>query len=202
MRWRFFAACLSGWGLLEFTASGQSVIVVPPPSGITFSGLPGTNGAPYTQSTEGTFAVAATSGGWFQSLVYGNPASSIYVGPLNAPATGVIQITDGAGPFAFTGLDFSSNNGPSTYDIHGYLGSSLQYEETGTFAAAFSPFHFSSLQTGGPNVPVDALLIEVIPGAGATSVNLDNILVATVPEPGTALLGMVGLFVLRHRRPS
>jgi hypothetical protein len=187
--------------LNQTTAVAQNIVVLPPPPGITFSGLPGTNGAVYTQSTEGTFAVAATSGSWFQSLVYGNPASSIYLGPLNAPGTGTIRITDGAGPFKFSGLDFSSNNGPSTYDVQGYLGSSLQYEETGAFAAAFSPFHFSSLQTGDPNVPVDALLIEVIPG-GATSVNLDNILVTTaVPEPGTALLGLAcACLAWRHRR--
>lgn len=176
-----------------------------PGTGITFSGLSGPNLAPFIGDTEGGFVVMPTSGTWLQATIYGNPGPSIVDGPVNAPGIGVIQVTDGAGFFTFQGFDFSSNNGDSAYVVQGFQGATLAYQETGTLAGTFGPFSFSTLHTSDPSVAVNGLLIEVIPGSSATSVNLDNIEVLSVisaPEPGGTLLlglGLAGIVLLRAK---
>jgi hypothetical protein len=137
-------------------------------------------------------------------LVYGNPSPSIYDGPTNSPGTGVLLISDRVGPFTFASLDYSSNNGDSTYDIQGFLGASLQFEETGTLSASFPPsFGFQTLLGLHSTTPIDGLVIEVSPGTGVTSINIDNIRVATIPEPGSVVLlsaALAALFIkLRSR---
>lgn len=178
------------------------LVVANPGPGITFSGLPGPNLAAFTGAAEGGFAVTPTSGNWLQAMIYGNPGPSILDGPVNAPGIGVIQVTDGAGLFTLGGFDFSSNNGDSTYDIEGFQGASLAYQETGTLGGTFGPFSFSTLHAADPAVPVNGLLIEVIPGASTTSINLDNIQVVSVPESGGIPLlglGLAGIIRLRAR---
>jgi hypothetical protein len=77
----------------------------------------------------------------------------------------------------------------------------------GELPGTFGPFSFSTLLTADPTVAVDGLLISIIPGTGTTSVNLDNIEVATVPvavipEPGNyglLGLGLAGLLRLRKK---
>jgi hypothetical protein len=174
--------------------------------GISFSGLTGPNLSPFTSYQEGDFVVVPTSGSWMQSTAYGNPSPSILDGPVNSPGNAVISITDGAGDFTLNGLDFSSNNGNSLYDIQGYLNGVLAYEESGELPGTFGPFNFSTLFTANPTVAVDGLLISIIPDMGTSSVNLDNIQVATVvvPEPaGYAFfafgLGLTGLVRLRSK---
>jgi hypothetical protein len=169
---------------------GQSPSIVPlPPAGISFSGLSGPNLAPYLGSVEGNFAVTPTAGAWLQGTFYGNPAGSIVDGPIMAPGLGVIQITSSAGLFTLAGFDFSSNNGDSTYDILGILGSTVAYHETGTLPGTFGPFSFSTLFTANPSVPVDGIFIGILPGPDTTSVNLDNIEVATATAAIPDLLG-------------
>jgi PEP-CTERM motif len=186
-------------------AQSETSLVAVPSNGITFSDLSGPNLAPFTGIAEGGFVVTPTSGTWLQAMIYGNPGPSIADGPVNAPGIGVIQVTDGAGLFSFEGFDFSSNNGDSTYDIQGFQGASLAYEETGTLAGTFGPFSFTTLHAADPTVAVNGLLIEIIPGAGATSVNLDNIQflsLVNAPEPGGMLLlglGLAGFVHLRAR---
>jgi hypothetical protein len=177
--------------------------------GITFSGLTGPNLSPFTSYQDGDFVVNPTSGDWLESTAYGNPYPSILDGPLNSPGPGVIAITDGAGNFTLSGLDFSSNNGKSLYDIQGYLNGALAYDESGEFQGTFGPFSFSTLLTANPSVALDGLLISIIPETGTTSVNLDNIQVSTVPmvvmpEPGgyplfAFGLGLAGLVRLRSK---
>jgi hypothetical protein len=133
-------------------------------------------------------------------MIYGSPFPSIFDGPVNSPGVAALQITDGAGLFAFSSLDFSSNNGDSTYDIQGFLGPTLQFHETGTLAGVSTPFHFSTLLSGDPALPIDGLLIEITPGAGVTSINLDNIVMVNVPEPGTFGLLCVGALAIVVRR--
>ena len=179
------------------TAQSQSQFVGPPTPDITFSDLTGTNLQPYTGSVEvtltGAFTVTPVSGSWFEGIYYGNPAPSIFDGPINQPGDGVIEITDSQGPFTFSAFDYSSNNGDSTYDILGYLGGTLQYQETGTLPGTFGPFNFSTLFNADGTVPVDGLFIGILPSNNVTSVNLDNIVVTTVPVPeptGALLLGL------------
>ena len=199
---RWFAA---GLALLGYLVLGETVarsqVAIVQPQGIDFSNLTGKAGDPYLGSSQGGFAVTPTAGNWFQSPSYGNPPPSIYDGPVDQPGNAVLQITDGAGPFTFSSLSFSSNNGDSSYDIRAFLGANLEYEETGTLPGTFGPFSFSTLTIAHSTVAVDGLFIAVSPGAGVTSINLDNILVATIPEPGgvlTLALGFLSLSWLRR----
>lgn len=184
-------------------ARGQAAPLSAPPPGITFSPLTGANGAPYSGHTEGDFSVTATSGQWFEAHAYGNPVPSIFDGPTNAPGVAVLQITDNVDLFTLSSLQYSSNNGDSGYDIQGYLGAALVYDEAGALQGSFAPFSFKTLVTMNPSLTVDALLIRLVPGPGVTSINLDNINVATiapVPEPnGLLLLGIVLARLLRGR---
>jgi len=174
-----------------------------PGPGIGFQGLTGTNNAPYHGHTEGTFTVTTTAGSWFEAHAYGNPIPSIYDGPINSPAIGAILITDSAGPFTLSSFQFSSNNGDSTYDVQGYSGQTLAYEETGTLPGSFpTGFGFQTNQDTHASVPIDGLVIELIPGPGVTSINLDNIMVTTVPEPMAAELLVAGLACLGLRRTA
>ena len=169
------------------------------PIGLGFSGLAGPNGAAYLGSSESGFAITPTLGSWSQAMIYGSPFPSIFDGPVNSPGVAALQITDGAGLFTFSSLDYSSNNGDSSYDIQGFLGATLQFHETGTLQGVSTPFHFSTLLNGDPTLPIDGLLIEFIPGPGVTSINLDNIIVVTVPEPGSIMFACVGGLAIAAR---
>jgi hypothetical protein len=170
------------------------------PGGFGFSYLPGPHGAPYLGSTEGDFTLTTPSGSWQQSLIYGNPGGSIFVGPLGAPAPAALNVTDSAGRFNFISLDYSSNNGESLFDIQGFLGANLLFHETGTLTASYSPFSFHTLLSNNPGMELDGLIIQLLPGPGATSINIDNIFLVTVPEPGTAGLAAVIALVTFGRR--
>ena len=178
--------------------------------GISFSSLGGTNLSSYNGSTEGDFTVTTVSGDWLRANFYGSQPPSILDGPLNNPGAASLLITDSAGLFDFGGFDFSSNNGDTLYDIQGFRGSSMLYDLVGTLPGTFGPFHFSTLTTSGTSDPIDSLIIDLIPGRNTTSVNLDNINVATipasgpqpVPEAGSSLvllgMGFAGLIGLRN----
>jgi hypothetical protein len=200
-RWRAIIA-LGCFGLLLILP--QIAHAQRPPNnvtvGLSFSSLSGPNGAAYFGSIESGFAITPTSGSWYQAMIYGSPFPSIFDGPVNAPGIAALQITDGDGLFRFSSFDYSSNNGDSSYDIQGFLGATLQFHETGTLSGVSTPFHFSTLLSGNSTLPIDGLLIEIIPGAGVTSINLDNIMVVTVPEPGTSALVCLGALTLIARR--
>lgn len=176
--------------------TGTGFIVSLPPD-ITFSDLSGTNLQPYVGSVEitsgGTFTVTPVSGSWFQAHNYGNPVPSIFDGPVDQPGDGVIEITDSHGPFTLSSLDYSSNDGDSTFDIRGYLNGTLQYEETGDLPGTLGPYNFSTLDNANSTVPLDGLFIGILPGNNVTSVNLDNIAVTTVPVPEPASVLLLGL---------
>jgi hypothetical protein len=191
--------CLGLLLLLQPTAHAQR-----PPNnvtvGLSFSSLTGPNGAAYLGSSDSGFAITPTLGSWYQAMIYGTPFPSIFDGPVNTPGVAALQITDGAGLFTFSSMDYSSNNGDSSYDIEGFLGATLRFHETGTLMGVSTPFHFSTLLSGDPTLPIDGLLIEIIPGAGVTSINLDNIMVTTVPEPGAfGFLGLGALAIVVRR---
>jgi hypothetical protein len=192
---------------LSIAAAQSQPHVLPLPPDIDFSNLTGTNLQPYVGSVEttsgGTFTVTPVSGSWFEGLYYGNPEPDILVGPVDQPGDGVIEITDSQGPFTLSAFDYSSNNGNSTYDILGYLGGKLQYQEVGTLSGALGLFSFSTLNTADPTTPVDGLFIGIAPGDDVTSVNLDNIVVTTVPVPeptgilplGLGLMGFIRFWI-------
>ncbi len=189
-----FLVALAGFHGVPDDAFAQE-FVTSLPGGIGFATLSGTNMAPYTGHTEGDFAVTPTAGSWYEAHIYGDPIPSIFDGPTNSPGFGVLQITDGAGRFTFGSIHYSSNNGESAYHILGFLGEDVAYEEVGILTASFSPFSFNTLLTANPTIPIDGLLFELTPGAGVTSINLDNIGVATVPEPSAAALLALGLLL-------
>ena len=67
----FGAVCLLG-----MAAGGASATT------ITFNGLAGANGDPFTTYTESGFTVSPTLGTWFQGQAFGNPVPSIFSGPF------------------------------------------------------------------------------------------------------------------------
>jgi len=190
--WFFGLVCAMPVGAATPQAGGTA--------GVGFSALEGPTGAPYLGSEEAEFVITPTLGDWRQSLVYGNPGSSIFAGPINDPQPATIQVTDSLAPFRLLSFDYSSNNGESAYDIQGFLGPTLQFHETGTLAASFSPFSFSTIISPYSSFLLDGLFIQVIPGPGVTSINLDNINMVTVPEPGELALIVLGALVLTFRR--
>jgi hypothetical protein len=183
------AATVLGLTLCARTAVGQVspvLVIVPPPATntVSFNNLTGANGDPFSTYTEGSFTIANNAGSWFKAFVYGNPTPDIFDGPGQNPGIGVLRVTDSAGLFTFVGFDYSSNNGNSGYEIEGFLGVNRVFDETGTLLTPnFNPY--ASLN---PTSNIDALLIHIFPGAGATSINIDNLRVTTVPEPASLAL--------------
>jgi hypothetical protein len=163
---------------------------------IDFSNLAGPTDNPYTGSSQGGFTVTPTTTDWYQGLVYGNPLPSIYDGPVFSPgAIATISITDGGGLFNFNSVDYSSNNGGSSYDIKGLLGASVVFDQSGLLSGTFSPFAFSTLLSSYAAASINDLVITVQPGTGTTSINLDNInvsAVTSVPDSGMATVFMFG----------
>jgi len=161
---------------------------------VTFSGLSGGDNTPFTSYTEGNYTVTPlTSNNWYQDdTAYGNPAPSIYDGPIGNVSAATVQVT-GHGDFTWQSLDYSSNNGAAYYNVRGLLGGVQQFDEAGGLAGVFSPFHFTTLTGTDPSTVIDTLDITFIPPVGyapPTSINLDNIRVSSVPEPESlSLLG-------------
>jgi hypothetical protein len=162
--------------------------------GITFSSLTGANGSAYNGDSEGDFTVTPTAGSWYVSQAYGAGPPSIYVGPVGSPAFGALVISDSAGPFTLSSFEYSCNNGQGTFDVEGYLGSTLEYDETGTLSQSSPPgFGFATNTDSHASTPIDGLIISFSPGAGTTSINLDDIGVQTIPEPAALALVSAGL---------
>jgi hypothetical protein len=171
---------------------------------ITFAPLGGPNQSPYVGHTEVGFNVTPVGGAWFQGQVFGNPVPSIFAGPVGSPTISSIQIVrTSAGLFTFGALDYSSNNGNSTFLIQGFLGVNTVFTQTGTLSGPGGVF--STLLSAFPNVQMDRFFFQVTPGSGVTSINIDNIVVnsTAVPEPATLLLlgtGLAGALGAAHRR--
>jgi hypothetical protein len=169
------------------------------PTVIGFSSLSGPNDSLYTGSVEGDFVLLPTGVNWRQGLMHGSPAPSIFVGPVGNPAPAALQITTGSGPFNFGSFEYSSNNGDSTYAIEGYFGSELRFRQTGTLFGTYAPFPFYTLLSEHPTDYLDSLYIQIIPGSVVTSVNLDNLQLTIVPEPGNLALLALAALALRRR---
>lgn len=175
---------------------------------ITFGGLVGANGAPFTTYTESGFTVAPNVGSlWCEAHVFGNPVPSIFAGteslcgsPTN---TNAVTTTEGGADFAFSSVDIAANNGDTLFSIVGSLLGSNVFLFSGT-VPGHPPGPFSFTTVGSPSGNIDQLIITLT--TQGTSSNLDNIVLipgAPLPEPGTiALVGLAlvaGLASARRR---
>lgn len=178
-------------------------VLPPATTTITFDSQTGPYGSLYSGHTEGPFTVKTNVGVWYQSMQYGNPVPSVYTGPPGTVQRSVLQITSGSGTFLFGSLDFSSNNGTSIYSIQGFLGAQQKFDQPGIMLN--SPVLGFSTLWSSYSTPIDALLIDVTPGAGTTSLNLDNIVLTLVPIPEPRLVSLLalllGAFRFRRNRP-
>ena len=176
-----------------------------PAATITFDPLSGANGDPYPGHTEGNFSVLASlnvSGNpaWFEAHQFGNPVPSIFAGSPEVSSVSVTENTTGL--FRFGSVDLSSNIAAgSTYDITGFLLGSPVLSQSGAIGSINT---FETISSVNTSTILDLLVIELTPGAGTTSMNLDNIVLEPeegggVPEPSTfAMMG--GLIILLGTR--
>jgi len=174
---------------------------------ITFSGLAGANGSPFSTYTEGGFTVTPTVGSWFQGQVFGNPVPSIVAGGVfGGPAVDSISVTDGGKPFRFSALDFAPspvNNVDFTFT--GTLGGAPVFNIPGVLTP---PQVFATVLSGVAADVIDDLVVGVtiLNNTANDSVNIDNIVVnpAATPEPMSLGLLATGLALLglAYRRRS
>ncbi len=168
---------------------------------IDFSGLPGSDGDPFSNYTENGFSVTATSGSWYQSFSYGNPSPSIFLDATAVNPDGSLTVTSSLGDFSFSQVDFSSNNGATDYSIQGLLSSVQQFTQTGTEAATNGPYTFSTVVSAN-NALIDTLVISLTPSGQAFSFNVDNLaysLPGDLPEPSGLALFCVGSLAIGGR---
>jgi hypothetical protein len=192
----FGAVCLAAAGM---SAGGASATT------ITFSGLSGANGAPFTPYTESGFTVSPTLGSWFQAQSFGNPVPSIAAGSVfGGPNNDAVAVTDGA-RFTFSQLDLATANANTVYTFTGTLLGAPVFNVTDTITP---PQVFNTVLSGVSADQIDRLVITASIGANGTSTNIDNIVVSAVPVPkpgtlGTLLLlgfGLAGLAAVGPRR--
>jgi hypothetical protein len=154
---------------------------------ITFGGLSGINGSPFTTYTESGFTVSPTLGTWFQGQLFGNPVPSIFSGPqFGSPATDAIGVTEGGGLFTFGGLRDAST----------------VFSVAGLEPGLSGPFAFVTIPGEVAADLIDTLVVTT--SILGTSTNIDNIVVtAAVAEPASIGLPAAGLaFVGFFRRRS
>jgi hypothetical protein len=203
MRYNMFSGSKSqirsGLALLACLCAGSAKAATT----ITFDPQSGANGDPFVSDTEGGFTVVpTTAGNWFQAQAFGNPAPSIFDGPVGGPSVATIEVTDGGSDFTFDSLDESSNNGTSDFTITGSAGGTVEFTETGTFPDSGPPFNFTTFFGTDSTTPIDTLDITVNPNGQPSSVNVDNIVLGEVPEPASIslLLGAAAIGFQRRRR--
>jgi len=185
-----FKVILTVGFLLCISSVSQAVIV-------TFNGLGGNNGdplTPFVPYVENGVSVVPNQN-WFVAKVYGNPVPDIFYAPSGLGFAGAIAMTmTNSGDFTFSSVDISSNGGTSTaVFFEGRLNGNLEFFDTITVNSTSS---FITLTNPDPAVIIDSLSISLPPNSGVSSVNVDNIVLNSVPEPGTWILMGVGLLVL------
>src|SRR5215467_8646926 len=168
---------LSAVCLLGMAAGGASATT------ITFSGLSGVNGAPFTTYTESGFTVSSTLGSWFQGQAFGNPVPSIVAGPVfGGPSIDAVTITESGLRFTFSQLDLATASANTNYNFTGTLLGATVFSVNNVVSP---PQVFNTVLSGVSADVIDTLVITANIQAGGTSTNIDNIVVTTVsaPEP-------------------
>ncbi len=151
---------------------------------IDFGGLAGANGQAFSGPyVEDGYSTSATGGEVFEGHIFGNPQPSLVVGSVfNGGNLGVVE-TSRAASFKLSSFELSAQNGDAGWLVEGFLGAALVYSYGGTAGAGFSPY------AGNAGV-VDRVRFTLTPGG--TSVNIDNITLAAVPEPASWALMIAG----------
>ena len=172
---------------------------------VTFNGLGGSNGdplTPFVAYVENGVSVVPNEN-WFVAKSYGNPVPDIYYVPSGFAFAGAITMAmTNSGDFTFSSVDISSNGGVST-DVffEGRLDGDLKLFYS-IAVNSNSPPSFVTHTNPNQAVIIDSLVIALPPNSGVSSVNVDNIVLNSVPEPGTWLLmgaGLLGLSLARRR---
>lgn len=176
-----------------------------PAATITFDTVSGPSGALFSNHSEAGFSVSSSNGQVFVNLGFGNPAPSLFGGPLFGPDTFAVTLTRiGGGTFTFDGYDVASNGGSTTLVVLGRLAGTTVLSTVATQAATNLQF-----VTRGNSAAtlVDTLVLSFT--ANGSSTNFDNIRVTAaavaVPEPATVALlltGIAGLGAVRRRRAA
>jgi hypothetical protein len=164
---------------------------------ITFGGLNGANGSPFTTYSESGFTVSPTLGTWFQGQLFGNPIPSIFSSPQSgSPATDAVTVTEGGSLFAFSALDLAANNGNVNFTFTGLRSAATVFSVTGIEPGLFGPFAFVTVPSGVSADLIDTLVVTT--NILGTSANIDNIVVtaAAVAEPTSVGLLTTGLALL------
>jgi hypothetical protein len=157
---------------------------------VTFNGLVGANGAPFSTYTEGIFTVTPTLGAWQEAHAFGNPVPDIFSGSTSA----AVEVTRSpGGQFTFTSVDLGNANsiGFPTYSIQGFLGASMVLSTSGSLPASAG-----FVMIGSPNTSQALDRLDITMNRGTTSTyNIDNIVgfAVAVPGPGQFALVVVGL---------
>jgi len=162
---------------IGLASAGNSALA----SVIDFRTLSGPDGSAFNSYNQSNFNVSVASGSWFRGTASGNPAPSIFLGPLDDPAAGSVTVTQvTTGVFTFAGVDLETNNYPASYTIMGYRQGSLVLSQSGDLN---TPNSFTTIASAAPSVVLDSLTIAITPGDNTTSVNVDNINVTALNPP-------------------
>lgn len=152
---------------------------------ITFNGIGGVNGDPFTTYVESGFTVTPTTGIWKKGFGFGNPVPSIF----SPSATASITVTGGT--FDLISFDFGNANNLSglTWSAAGFLNNVQVLSGSGN-----GPSTVMFITVPSPN---SAALLDTLVLTGnlgnTSSYNFDNIVLSSVPEPSTITFFAMGL---------
>jgi len=190
--------------LLSFVSLACALLLWTTPtqaSTITFSGLVGANGAPFSNYAEAGFTVTS-AGGFVEAHAFGNPIPDLF-GPAGSIAGNVTVKLTAGGDFTFNSVDLANPTGANpNYLFEGFLGGNPVFSSGGVLG---NPGVFVNIASPS-NALIDTLRISYSLGAPSNGsvINVDNIGVtaaaAAVPEPASLLLLGSGLAALGARR--